>query len=245
MLILKNLLIGAATLTLLGIVAITPTQAFTLKFESTDGKMTGNIVSQNNWQPNLYDTGPSSLSITGQGWGLSGSLIWFPGSGMQVGNQWSFKSIAGIGHVQLAMLDYAPPILINYLPPHIPLYWSMLFLATSTKYPSISLLCHSAYDCLGDYGTITLRMSIFDYYTDRVYSWDGYSGEIKVTEWNPTLTSISTISTIPPTASSTSIPTVTEPSHSVLEPSPVNALLLLGSGWFLWRKLGFLRSGRR
>ncbi|MFB2878349.1 PEP-CTERM sorting domain-containing protein [Floridanema aerugineum] len=220
----KNLLIATATLTLLGTATVTPAQAFILRFESTDGQMTGNIVNQNDWPPNLSNTGLSNLSITGKGWSLSGSLILLPG--MQVGNQWSFRSVGGMGQVHLEMAnDYrypiVPSILINNVPREISSYSSIL-LATSTKYPTISLLCDAISDCLGDYGTITLSMSMFDRGTGRWYSWDTYTGEIKVTAWNPT---------------GTSIPITPGPTNSVPEPSSASALLLLGTGWLLRRKL--------
>lgn len=222
MLICKNLLIAAATLTLLGTATVTPAQAFILRFQSTDGKVTGNIVSQNDWQPNLYNTGLSSLSITGQGWSFSGSLVWLPG--MQVGNQWSFRSVLGFGQFQLPMLNNSNLYVGNlelFNNTGLPNIWPVL--ARANMYPSISLSCHSDSDCLGDFGSITLNMSFRESGPQgRLYSWIGYSGQIKVTAWNPT---------------GTSIPITPPPTNSVPEPSSAFALLLLGSGWLLRRKL--------
>ncbi|MFB2878350.1 hypothetical protein [Floridanema aerugineum] len=212
MLIRKNLLIATATLTLLGTATVTPAQAFILRFESTDGQVTGNIISQNDWQPNLNNTGSSSLSITGQGWSFSGWFNWLPG--MQMGNQWSFNSIFGLGQVQvptsgnfLSLPNVEP---VNNMPPGLPRIWP-IFSRNSTT-PSVSLLCHSNSDCLGDFGTITLNMSFLESGPQgRLYSWVGYSGQIKVTAWNPT---------------GTSIPITPGPTNSVPEPSSASALLL-------------------
>lgn len=223
MLIRKNLLIATATLTLLGTATATPAQAFILRFESTDGKITGNIINQNDWQPNLNNTGPSSLSITGQGWGFYGGFNWLPG--MQMGNQWSFNSIFGLGQVQvptpgdsLSLPNVEP---VNNMPLGLPRIWP-IFGRNSTT-PSVSLLCHSDSDCLGDFGTITLNMSFRESGPQgRLYSWVGYSGQIQVTAWNPT---------------GTSIPITPLPKNSVPEPSSALAFLLLGSGWLLRRKL--------
>lgn len=219
----KNLLIATATLTLLGTATITPAQAFILSFESTDGQVRGNIINQNNWQRNLYNTGSSSLSITGQGWSFSGGFNWFPE--VQVGNQWSFQSIHGFGQVQvptpgnfLTLPNVEP---VNNMPLGLPRMWP-IFIRNSTT-PSVSLLCDSDSDCLGDFGTITLNMSFRESgLQGRLYSWVGYSGQINVTAWNPT---------------GTSIPITPPPTNSVPEPSSAFALLLLGSGWLLQRKL--------
>ncbi|XWK88356.1 MAG: PEP-CTERM sorting domain-containing protein [Phormidium sp.] len=217
----KNLLIATATLTLLGTATVTPAQAFILSFQSTDGKITGNIINQNDWQPNLYNTGSSSLSITGQGWSFSGGFNWFPE--VQVGNQWSFQSIHGFGQVQVPAANplYFPNVEpFNNMPYYLPRNLSILG-RTNTNV-SLSLLCHSQSDCLGDFGSITLNMSFLDSGMNRLYSWVGYSGQIKVTAWNPT---------------GTSIPITPPPTNSVPEPSSAFALLLLGSGWLLRRKL--------
>lgn len=223
MLIRKNLLIATATFTVLGTGTVTPAQAFILSFQSTDGTMTGNIIGQNNWQANPYSTQSSSLSITGQGWSFSGGLTWLPG--MQVGNQWSFMTIIGIGQVQvptpgnfLTLPNVEP---VNNMPLGLPRIWP-IFIRNSTN-PSVSLLCHSDSDCLGDFGSITLNMSFRESGPQgRLYSWVGYSGQIQVTAWNPT---------------GTSIPVTPQPINSVPEPSSAFALLLLGSGWLLRRKL--------
>jgi hypothetical protein len=224
MLIRKNLLIATATLTLLGTATVTPAQAFILRFESTDGQVTGNIISQNDWQPNLNNTGSSSLSITGQGWSFSGRFNWLPG--MQMGSQWSFRSIpvSQFGLFQLPMPNnpnlYVGNVgLFNNV--GLPGIWPIL--SRANMYPSISLSCHSDSDCLGDFGSITLNMSFRESGpAGRLYSWVGYRGDIRVTVWNPT---------------GTSIPITPGPTNSVPEPSSASALLLLGSGWLLRRKL--------
>ncbi|MFB2893476.1 PEP-CTERM sorting domain-containing protein [Aerosakkonemataceae cyanobacterium BLCC-F50] len=227
MLIRHHLLIAITTMTLLGTATVTPAQAFTLSFQSTDGKVTGNIISQNDWQSNLNNTGSSSLSITGQGWSFSGPFNWLPG--MQMGSQWSFRSTQGFGYVQpnpwynYNPTDFIPfPYIepVNNMPPGLPRTWFILS-RTNTN-PSISLFCHSDSDCLGDSGTITLNMSFRDYGMNRLYSWVGYSGQIRVTAWNPT---------------GTSIPITPLPTNSVPEPSSALAFLLLGGGWLLGRKL--------
>lgn len=224
MLIRKNLLIATATLTLLGTATVTPAQAFILRFESTDGTVTGDIINGNNWQPNLYSTGFSSLFITGQGWSFFGGLNWFPE--VQVGNQWSFQSLFGFGQVKVPTpgdffsLPNVEPV--NNMPLGLPRIWP-IFIRNSTI-PNVSLLCDSNSDCLGAFGIMTLNMSFRESGPQgRLYSWVGYSGQIKVTAWNPTGTSIPT----PPTP----------PTNSVPEPSSALALLLLGSGWLLRRKL--------
>jgi hypothetical protein len=219
MLIRKNLLIATATLTLLGTVATAPAQAFYLRFQSTDGRVTGNIIGQNDWQTNPYSTQYSNLSITGQGWSFSGALVWHPG--MQVGNQWSISTIMGIGQVQLPMptnfhsLPNVEPV--NNMPPELPRIWP-IFARNSTN-PNVNLLCNSDSDCLGAFGSIALNMSFRDSGLHRLYSWVGYSGDIQVTAWNPTGTSLPTN------------PTPTLPINSVPEPSSALALLLLGTSW--------------
>jgi hypothetical protein len=229
MLICKNLLIAIATLTLLGTATATSAHAFTLSFQSIDGKVTGNIVDQKDWPLNLNNQQPfdlsnmSSLSITGQGWNFSGAFSWLPG--IQIGTQWSFRSFQGFGVVKIPNIDYRNLSLpgvepVNNMPPDLPHIWPIL--ERTSINPSISLLCHSELDCLGDFGVLTLNMSFRDTGTGRLYSWIGYGGQIQVTAWNPTGTSIP----IPP-----------PPTNSIPEPSSTIALLLLGTGWFLRRKL--------
>ena len=222
MLILKRLLLGAATLILVETAAITPAQAFILRFESTDGKLTGNIISQNDWQPNLYNVMPSNLSITGQGWSYFGNL---PLYSMQVGNQWSFTSIpgSGFGQFQLPMPNNNNLYVSNvelFNNSGLPNLWPILSRARMN--PSITFFCHSDSDCLGDSGGMRLDMSFTDSPGIIHVSWVGYEGGIKVTAWNPT---------------GTSIPITPPPTNSVPEPSSASAFLLLGSGWLLRRKL--------
>jgi len=221
MLILKNLLLATATLILVETVAVTPAQAFTLTFQSTDGKVTGNIVSP--------DSGMSTLSLLGQGWSFSGSLVSYPGIP-------SMAMAQAFGQIQVSTLPNLlnlPNIeLVNNMPPDLPHIWPIL--ARTNTNVSLSLLCLLESNCLDRFGAISLNMSFVDSGTNRLYSWNGYGGQIKVTAWNPTGTSIPIT---PPTSSSTSIPTTIESSHSVPEPSSVFALLLLGTGWLLRRKL--------
>ncbi|MBE9228259.1 PEP-CTERM sorting domain-containing protein [Phormidium sp. LEGE 05292] len=216
MLIRKNLLIATATLTLLGTATVTPAQAFTLSFQSTDGKVTGNIVSSNSLLPPYYPPGLSSLSMTSQqGWSVSG-LVWLPGT--QLGNFMStpYPIPGGQAHILSNFVDvstYAE--LFKNKPPNLPLYYSIV--EKTAVNPIISLICHSNSNCLGDYGQIKLDMS----FTDTMYhsyNWVGYQGTIAVTAWNPT---------------GTSIPITPLPTNSVPEPSSVFALLLLATGWLV------------
>ncbi|MFB2836409.1 PEP-CTERM sorting domain-containing protein [Floridanema evergladense] len=211
MLIIKHLLLDIATLILLETVAVSPAQAFTLSFQSTDRTLAGNIISPDN------GIGISTLFLTGLGGSFSGSLAL---SGMWVvsgENRW-FQRFGMAGMVPAGSI-FSNTQLANSMPSDLPPLPSVLASINSTL--SISLFCHSDSDCLGDSGGISLNMSFTDSGTDRLYSWVGYSGQIQVTAWNPT---------------GTSIPTTPLPTNSVPEPSSASAFLLLGGGWLLRRK---------
>ncbi|MFB2934764.1 hypothetical protein ACE1B6_05750 [Aerosakkonemataceae cyanobacterium BLCC-F154] len=227
MLIRQKLLIATATLTLLGTVAITPAQAFTLSFQSTDGKVTGNIISPDSGiSMSTIGISMSTMSILGQGWSSFGGFYSFPK--VQVGNQWLFKSLdgGGWGNVKLLTTNFPDLSLpsvepVNNMPSDLPRISPIL--ERSNTNPIVSFLCHSDSNCLGDFGSITLNMSFFDSGRQRLYSWVGYSGEIQVTAWNPTGTSIPIAPTLP--------------TNSVPEPSSALTMLLLGCGWLLRQKL--------
>lgn len=221
MLTLKKFFLGAATLMLVETATVTPVQGFSLSFQSTDGTLAGNIVSP--------EGGVStSLSLTGLGGSFSSSFVFPPGSWVGSGeNQW-FQRF-GMVRILPAGSFLSNAHIASNMPPELPQILPIIGRVNSTL--SILLLCHSEFDCARDSGAITINMSFTDSSTGQFYSWVGYSSAITVTAWNPTGTSIPI--------------TPTPPINSVPEPSPANALLLLGSGWLLWRKLGVLARGKR